>query len=147
MRQYTDDEIIAAYKAHKSLRKAARILGCSFQLVSLRLHQSGYTHRFNTHIRTISGDECAKAWEAVQRGATVDAAACLIGVSHTRLRKEFRARGLSVPLPPVVVTPWSDAEFETLRAHYKRDKSASQIARMLGRSRNEVIGKAHRMGL
>lgn len=147
MRKYTDEQIIAAYEKHKSVRRAAKALGCSFQLVSLRLVQAGHQQRFNLHIRVISEDECNNAWDAVQRGATLDAAAFLIGVSQTRLRKEFRAKGISVPLPPVVVTPWSDEEFETLRAHYKRDKSASEIAQILGRSRNEVIGKAHRMGL
>jgi len=147
MRKHTDEQIIAAYEKHKRVRGAAKALGCSFQLVSLRLVQAGHQQRFNLHIRVITEDECAKAWDAVQRGATIDDAARMIGVSHTRLRKEFRTKSLSVPLPPVERKPWSDTEFETLKTHYKRDKSASQIARILGRSRNEVIGKAHRMGL
>jgi hypothetical protein len=45
-------------------------------------------------------------------------------------------------------TSWSDADIRFLRHHYRKPGwSARRIADELGRTRNEVIGKANRMGL
>lgn len=43
---------------------------------------------------------------------------------------------------------WSKSDEAFIRAHYNKGKmSAAQIGAKIGRNRNEVIGKAHRMGL
>jgi len=42
---------------------------------------------------------------------------------------------------------WSDEHTETVRSMWGRGCTASQIGRVVGRSRNAVIGKIHRMGL
>lgn len=43
--------------------------------------------------------------------------------------------------------PWSDKEVAFLRKHYGERGAARRIAEKLGRTRNEVIGKANRTGL
>lgn len=42
---------------------------------------------------------------------------------------------------------WSDMNVEILKEMWKSGSSASEIAQMLGMSRNAVIGKIHRLGL
>lgn len=44
-------------------------------------------------------------------------------------------------------SPWTDRRVALLRRHYGKDKSASEIAEMVGISRSTVIGKARRLGL
>jgi GcrA cell cycle regulator len=42
---------------------------------------------------------------------------------------------------------WSDAEIKTLKQLWSENYSAAQISKEIGRPRNAVIGKAHRLGL
>lgn len=44
-------------------------------------------------------------------------------------------------------TPWTCAQLDTLRAEWADGTSAAEIGRLLGRSKNAVVGKAHRLGL
>jgi hypothetical protein len=43
--------------------------------------------------------------------------------------------------------PWSLQEEAALRKRYFKNQSASEIADALGRSKNSIIGKAHRLGI
>jgi hypothetical protein len=43
--------------------------------------------------------------------------------------------------------PWTDAEIEQLTELWNSRKTASQIAALMGKSRNAVIGKVHRLKL
>lgn len=42
---------------------------------------------------------------------------------------------------------WTDERVDTLRKLYAEGKSCGQIAAVVGKSRNAVIGRVHRMGL
>lgn len=63
------------------------------------------------------------------------------------VRWHARKRGLNVPRMTGNAPTWSEAQIAYLREHYKCDMSAAEIATHLRRSRNAVIGKAHRLGL
>lgn len=52
--------------------------------------------------------------------------------------------GYSKPKP---IGVWSKEEDRCLRALWLEGKTAAQIERMIGRSRNAVIGRAHRLNL
>jgi hypothetical protein len=43
--------------------------------------------------------------------------------------------------------PWTAAEIAYLRAHYKQDRTAAEIATRLGRGRSSIFGQADRLGL
>ena len=45
------------------------------------------------------------------------------------------------------MTSWSPATEASLRDLWKKDCTASQIARALGTTKDAVLGKAHRLGL
>lgn len=64
-----------------------------------------------------------------------------------QVRSHARKSGLNVPRMTGIVPTWSEAQIAYLREHYNRDMSAAKIATHLRRSRNAVIGKAHRLGL
>jgi GcrA cell cycle regulator len=44
-------------------------------------------------------------------------------------------------------SPWNDVSLQALRQLWGEGRTASQIAALLGLTRNQVIGKAHRLGL
>jgi len=46
-----------------------------------------------------------------------------------------------------IIVDWTEEEITTLKRLVDEDKSTRQIAGVLGRSRNSVIGKIHRLGL
>lgn len=45
------------------------------------------------------------------------------------------------------IEDWTDDRVRILEHHWKKDKSAREIAEMIGMPRNAVIGKAQRLGL
>ena len=48
---------------------------------------------------------------------------------------------------PATPSPWTEAETEELKRLYGEGLSCSAIAAMIGKSRNAVIGRVHRIGL
>lgn len=59
-----------------------------------------------------------------------------------------RSSGTSEKVPRVKRPgEWSDEDTETVRRMWSRGCTGSQIGRVVGRTRNAVIGKIHRMGL
>lgn len=85
---------------------------------------------------------------AYERHQTMCGAAAELGCTQQNVGAHLRRVGYARRFKAVTrPTSWSDAEISMVKHHYKKDLSASKIAAILGRSRNEVIGKAYRMGL
>jgi hypothetical protein len=81
---------------------------------------------------------------AHKRGFRPASIADMTGRSSEGIRKHLTDLGVFQP----AWQPWPDDEEDFLRRHYKtKGWSAAKIAVKLGRTRNEVIGKAHRLGL
>lgn len=147
---FSDDEVIAAYDRHRSLKRAADKLGVSHQAVWSRLRRAGYTKTYGKPFgtpTTFSREQAKAAFDAIQTGRCMRDVASEMRVAVKTLSRELHKTGMRMKLPRIETTDWSEAEVSIVKRHYKKDLSASQIAAVLGRSRNEVIGKAHRMGL
>lgn len=79
---------------------------------------------------------------ALARGEPIDQ------LARRFLLSERYVRDLGVGLGTQAWTPWSAADIAVVQAHYGQPGwSAQRIAAVLGRTRNEVIGKARRLGL
>lgn len=72
------------------------------------------------------------------------------------LRPSYHGASTPEPQPePVSYRPqfhsrqakWTPEQVETLRDMWLDEKSAGQIAKAIGRSRNSVLGKVNRLGL
>jgi hypothetical protein len=93
----------------------------------------------------------AKIYEAygmIERGMPIAHAAHAVEamVVASTLRRALQVRGLHEPEHDD--RAWADVEIAFLRQHYKTPGwSASKIGAKLGRTRNEVIGKANRLKL
>lgn len=71
-----------------------------------------------------------------------------VGMPHKAVLDYLIGAGLRAPPDPNRCTPWTDAEIAFLYANYKQGSmSAAAIGTHLGRTRNEVVGKARRLGL
>lgn len=81
----------------------------------------------------------------VNDGLTFKQAAARIGISAGALYGKAVAFGLH-EATSVDRSPWTDVEVRTVSNLYRK-VPASKIAEKLGRTRNEVIGKASRLGL
>jgi hypothetical protein len=93
-----------------------------------------------------------RAIEAVRNGSTFEQAAAQVGATKETVRRWTRAEiPLSernrLPPRPYDVTPWTEQDVKALQECWDRRMSVSEIGRALGRTRNEVAGKARRLGL
>ena len=50
-------------------------------------------------------------------------------------------------IPPTTDLPWTPELTDLVERLWMEGKSSNQIGRMIGKTRNAVIGKVHRMGL
>lgn len=71
--------------------------------------------------------------------------AVVFGVGPSTLTRRLAREGIHVPVDRSDV--WTSHEVSVLKRHYKRGLSAAEIGERLNRTRNEVIGKAGRLGL
>ena len=122
-------------------------IGARFFLSYQRVQQIGLVVGYQRGHATIPEENIAHA------AALLDAhdlplahAADMAGVKRKSLQQALQRRGLYQPGP--APGPWQSSDEQFVRSVYKRKGwSAARVARDLGRTRNEVIGKANRMGL
>ena len=136
--------ICAAYAAGASGRAIASKYGVSHETIFKRLVEAGVLLR-DANV-PINSPEMDKAiLKAGYSGQPISHIAEEYGVSAHTLRNRLIRSGDLTPVDDR--EEWSADEKAFLHVHYKHDMSAQQIANYLGRTRNEVIGKATRMGL
>ncbi len=94
----------------------------------------------------IEGDVLARAIDLYKRDMPIAHIADLLGFGHSNMANALQRAGLHTPaLRP---EEWGDEETEFLKQHYGTPGwSVADIADHLDRNRNEVIGRAHRLGL
>jgi hypothetical protein len=138
-----NDEIVRRYKRGDTLQSIADDFGLTKERIrqiavsKYGLPARGYG-RVGIHL-VIEG------MKHVRDGLTFEQAAARVGINEFTLWKKAVRLGLHAPVP-VVQQAWSASEIRTLSNLY-RILSASKIAEKLSRNRNEVIGKARRLGL
>lgn len=98
--------------------------------------------------RRFDHDAILDRWAAGDSSGAIGEA---LGMTDRQVRdvvQEYRSKGDSRAIPhPTVRTSWSDEMVTRLRQLWAEGLSASQIAKILGFTRNAVIGKAHRIDL
>mgnify|MGYP001586670874 CR=1 FL=1 len=84
-----------------------------------------------------------------QREKSLDEIGAIFGLTRETIGHIGKAAGVVRRRPTACVyeaTPWSGAEADAVRRQYGKVK-VRLLAQQLGRTRNEIIGKAHRLGL
>jgi IS30 family transposase len=92
--------------------------------------------------RVLSDDDRNAAVSLLRRGVPVAHIAARLDRPVSTIRS-FLLRERH-HLPDNNMTPWTSAEEEIVRHEYRKTK-VRILAQRLGRTRNEVIGKAHRL--
>ena len=75
---------------------------------------------------------------------SLTAAGAAIGVSKSAVAKRAHELDVEVTAKP---DSWTEEEINILRDRWAKNSSASTIANLIGKSRNAVLGKAHRLKL
>ena len=89
----------------------------------------------------------ALSWNG-KGGRSLTGIARQIGVHHDVLRKYLRSHGREVPRMMAGNRPtWPAAEDIMLRQMWNSGMPASKIGARLGRTKNSIIGRSHRLGL
>lgn len=136
-----DETIIAALQAGVTLRDAGEPHGISRQRVQQIAKIYGVKPRRSFEFFT--PDEIKRAVTLYKD--------CELNCAETarRLGRSYNAVWTILVRLRVFVSmidPWSAGEDKLLAAHYGK-KSAREIAALIGRNRNKVIGRAYRLGL
>lgn len=140
--QSRNDRIVALYQSGLTLRQVAAQCGLSFERVRQILKSRNVTRR--PHRVEIDNRDYARAKRMFEDGLTIAAAADTIGVGRGVLAYRLIEDGSHSPVN--ITQEWTRSEIAVLRKTY-RVISAREIAERLGRTRDEVIGKAYRLGL
>ena len=90
----------------------------------------------------LSDDVRDTAASLLRRGVPIAHIAAQLGHKSTTIRGFLLRERHHRPVNNM--TPWTPAEEETVRREYLKT-SARILAQRLGRTRNEIIGKAHRL--
>lgn len=140
-----NDEIVRRYKRGDTLQS----IGDAFGLSRWRVYRIAVDERSlparGRGFRSIPRDTIISGMKHVNDGLTFKQAAARIGISAGALYGKAVAFGLH-EATSVDRSPWTDVEVRTVSNLYRK-VPASKIAEKLGRTRNEVIGKASRLGL
>jgi hypothetical protein len=91
--------------------------------------------------------ELAVAIRARKNGNTIDEIADLLGRTPTSVRRKIlEDTDVRVQSSKVAVS-WTEKDDDTLSDLYAKGLTSSQIGARMGRSRNSIIGRVHRLGL
>ena len=147
-RKHIDNPIVGRNGEIVALLKAGtltlEVIGQRFGLTRQRIHKIGIAAGYARGRREFPAETLAHAARLIDRGMPVAHAAKIVGVNSETLAGALARRGLYTRVNNA--TPWSADEKRFVLKHYnKAGWPASRIADRLGRSRNEVIGKAHYM--
>lgn len=138
-------EIARRYKRGDTLQSIADDFGLTKERVrQVAIGKHGLAPRGRGR-RRVDMSSIIEGMKHVRDGLTFEQAAARVGIHRLTLWNNAIRLGLHTPVP-LVQQAWSASEIRTLSNLY-RIISASKIAEKLGRNKNEVIGKAHRLGL
>lgn len=107
-----------------------------------------YIRKFVPYNWTEAADACLISLK--KKGLTFDLIRKMMGVSTIyQIKARYRNLGLSKEERPVYKPPraWTEEEDEMLRALWARKLTAREISISIGKTRNAVIGRAHRLEL
>lgn len=142
-RKKRDAEIVRLVEQRKlTLREIGQKHGVSYQRVSQVAKAAGVVRGHPT----IDHDKLFDALLLVRNGLPLSHAAEMKGLCVDGFAQALMRRGLYTPSRQQ--SEWDDTEVTFLRKHYKQPGwTAQRIADKLGRTKNETIGKANRLGL
>lgn len=138
-----NDEIVRRYKRGDTLQSIADDFGLTKEIIrqiavsKYGLPARGYG-RVGIHL-------IIEGMKHVRDGLTFEQAAARIGLCANSFYQSAVRMGLHT-VRPIKCDKWSERETRLVSNLY-RSVSASKIAEMMGRTKNEVIGKARRLGL
>ncbi len=125
-----------------------RDIGAQHGITAQRVSQIAQRHAVQSIYwpERVDPDSITRGTALFLRGAPIQHAADAAGLSRQVLANHLVRQGLHNPGP--FEPAWSCSEDQVLRAKYGNYQySARNIATELKRTRNEVIGRAHRLGL
>ena len=138
-----DERIVRLLNKGLSYRDIGQHVGLSYARIEQIAVQYGIISQYDNRADP-AALECGKQW--FLRGMPIAHAAESVGLPDSTLYAFLVREGLHKPTNDD--KPWEKAEEDFLRQNYCQGRlSAADIGDELGRTRNEVIGKAHRMGL
>lgn len=121
-----------------------REIGRRFGLTCERIRRIAADHGVRRGYPRCDPALIERGLDLMRRGLRLSHAAQAVGVTYTTLRSYAVARGLHHQVDER--DPWTPREDLEICRRYLVD-SAATIARDIGRTRNEVIGRAYRLGL
>jgi len=136
-----NQKIIHLYTEGASLRDVAREVGLTHECIRQVLKKSKVAVRDRS---SISPEDYDRAVALLRNGMPVAHIAEEVGHSPSALVRRFERDGYYKREDRS--QPWTAKEERIVRSGYGR-RSARMIAAQIGRTRNEVIGKARRLGL
>lgn len=138
-----DQTIIERYQRGNEMQFVADEFGISRQRVGQILNKYGIERR--PRRTAMPADRLERAITMVNRGRLPFHAADEAGINGQAFYAYLHRRGLYQNVRQL--DAWTEDEDCFVRIHYNRDLSARMIGARLGRTRNEVIGRASRLGL
>ena len=121
-------------------------IGARFGLCYERVRQIALRAGHARGVPTLPEEKIAAAHALIRDGVPIAHAAKMTDLNRKSLHNNLTRRGLHTPATDD--RPWTPAEEGFLHREYDGVRGkATIIARALNRTRNEVIGKANRMGL
>lgn len=143
--QVRDDAIILQLKEGKTLEAIAQPLGLTRERVRQIGLREGVTS-LNNRPYELSQDEIDAIIARHARGMPTAHIASSLEIGRHVVEYWLISTGHHIPINDR--QPWSNDEIAFLRRHYKKAGwSLSRIGKFLGRTRNEIAGKARRLGL
>jgi hypothetical protein len=135
-------EVVDLVRARPDL--TYREIALHYGISGKRVHQIVKRAGITRPTPTPSADEIKIAASKVRKGIPIKYVAEIVGYSEDILRGALVRHGLYALQPREPL--WTDSEIRIVKRHYHR-LPVREIAAKIGRTRNEIIGKARRLGL
>lgn len=138
--------VVELAREGKTAAEIAAVVNRTQSYVRFICYQAKQPIRRVRNLWVLSEEQKAQAARLIRRGMPITHVAQDLKTGHGAVRRFAIAHGLIHPRRRDV-NPWGPSEDALLRKHYGPRGNAMKLARMLGMTKNAVIGRAYRLGL